>query len=49
LAAQRARALGHTLGWDRRGEGSMDLENDLSVLYTLAKRPTPPSPAAGVL
>jgi SAM-dependent methyltransferase len=42
------RALGRALGWDR-GEGAMDLENDLSVLYTLVERPIPPSPAAGVL
>jgi SAM-dependent methyltransferase len=32
------RALGHTLAWDR-GEGAMDLEHDLSVLYTLVRKP----------
>jgi len=31
------RKLGRTLGWDQ-GEDAMDLENDLSVLYTLVKR-----------
>lgn len=31
------RALGHTLRWDV-GDGAMDLKNDLSVLYTLARR-----------
>jgi SAM-dependent methyltransferase len=46
--AEAVRALGRALGWDR-GEGAMDLENDLSVLYTLVERPIPPRPAAGVL
>ena len=32
------RKLGRALGWDQ-GEDAMDLENDLSVLYTLAARP----------
>ncbi|MRG92343.1 class I SAM-dependent methyltransferase [Polyangium spumosum] len=31
------RKLGRALGWDQ-GEDAMDLENDLSVLYTLATR-----------
>lgn len=42
------RKLGATLGWDE-GEEKMDLENDLSVLYTLVERRMPPSPAGGVL
>jgi SAM-dependent methyltransferase len=32
------RALGHALHWDQ-GEDAMDLQNDLSVLYTLAEKP----------
>ncbi len=31
------RRLGHTLRWDV-GEDAMDLQKDLSVLYTLARR-----------
>lgn len=35
------RIMGKTLGWDRPedGEPGMDLEKDLSVLYTLVRRP----------
>jgi len=33
------RVMGHALGWDV-GEDRMDLEHDLSVLYTLVERPS---------
>ncbi|MDC3956083.1 hypothetical protein KEG38_19630 [Polyangium jinanense] len=36
--AEAIRTIGHVLGWDQ-GEDAMDLQNDLSVLYTLAVRP----------
>jgi SAM-dependent methyltransferase len=36
-----ARALGAALGWDR-GEGAMDLQNDLFAWFTLARRPADP-------
>ncbi len=36
------RALGHALGWDAPGDDAMDLQHDLSVLYTLVRRPAPP-------
>jgi len=32
------RALAHALGWDQ-GEGAMNLQTDLSVLYTLVRKP----------
>ncbi|MDC0748163.1 hypothetical protein [Polyangium mundeleinium] len=32
------RTIGRVLGWDQ-GEDAMDLQNDLSVLYTLVTRP----------
>ncbi len=35
--APAIRALGHALAWDQ-GTDAMDLQNDLSVLYTLAKK-----------
>ena len=34
-----ARVMGHVLGWDR-GEGAMDLENDLFAIYTLVRKPS---------
>jgi len=42
------RVIGHKLGWDQ-GEDAMDLENNLSVLYTLVERPLGPRAAQGVL
>lgn len=35
---EAVRVMGRALGWDR-GEDAMDLVNDLSVLYTLVRRP----------
>jgi hypothetical protein len=37
-----ARVMGHLLGWDR-GEGAMDLKNDLFAMYTLVRKPSPSS------
>jgi hypothetical protein len=38
--ADAVRKMGHALGWDTDPDDPMDLVNDLSVLYTLVKRPT---------
>lgn len=40
---EAVRAMGRALGWDQPsgGDPGMDLVNDLSVLYTLVRRPAP--------
>jgi hypothetical protein len=42
--AEAVRVMGRALGWDQTydGEPGMDLVNDLSVLYTLVRKPSPP-------
>jgi hypothetical protein len=35
---ERARAMGRALRWDKQGPRSMDLENDLFALYTIARK-----------
>jgi len=41
---EAVRAMGRNLGWDQPedGEPGMDLVNDLSVLYTLVRKPASP-------
>jgi hypothetical protein len=36
---EAVRTMGRALGWDKDPDDPMDLEHDLSVLYTLVKKP----------
>ena len=42
IDTKSAREKGHVLEWDR-GDGAMELRNDLFALYTLVEKPTNPA------